>query len=284
MRVLAAMLFVSVAGCATAPSSSTPTQPSREAVEAKLEKKLEVDPNRALCDRITQKFNAGDRDALVADFDSASFAERVFSWQTLPADVVTSVRDNADTFANFKRFHFGDRVKFLCLGTREFLGEPHVVLRNWEPSRFDYALFHLNADGKIDDYMVASSGFYHSELQNVGFDPSVRADMDAVGTLLKMSFDQQFPQIIAKYKALSPRMQSHPVAFLHYINAAYFSQNPGDADYDAAFQQMETILAGRTYAQIYWRLADARRRQDAQVEAAQRALLVERLDDYELVY
>jgi len=244
-------LFLVFLGACAAPQatvSKKATTPTRVEVEQRLDKHLTEDPNRELCERITTRFKAGDIDALTPEFDTKSLAERIIAKAPLPMQAVDEINTYHDQIPNFTRFHFPEGLNFLCLGTREFLGSDHIVIRNWQPGRFDYLLLHLTPEKKVDDFLVVSAGSYHSELQNLAYNPKYSAASDTIGVMLKKSFNQDFAGILADYKTLPAGLQQEPVAFIHFINAAYYGETPGQPDYDRAFSELDTVMAGRVYS------------------------------------
>ncbi len=281
--ILLPLVFLGACATPQAPASQEPTTPTRIEVAQRLDKRLTEDPNRELCERIITRVKAGDIDALTPEFDTKSFAERIIATGSLPMQAVDEINAYHDQIPNFTRFHFTEGLNFLCLGTREFLGSDHIVIRNWQPGRFDYLLLHLTDEKKVDDFLVVSAGSYHSELQNLGYNPKYAAASNTIGVMLKKSFYQDFAGILADYKTLPAGLQQEPVACIHFINAAYFGESPGQPNYDKAFLELDTVMAGRVYSIAYWKMADARRRNDQSLDTKYRQLLLELLDDYELL-
>jgi hypothetical protein len=266
------------------PTTPAPALPPRQAVAARLQVRLDADQNRALCEQLTAAFAAGDRDALRPVFDHSAFVERVIAHGTVPPETAAQIRVEPTGDGVFARFNYPDGSQFRCLGTRTFLGEPWIAIRQWTPTRFDYLL--LRAGGAqlpIDDYHVVSAGFLQSELQAAAFDPTIQASMSTVNGMLEQSYRGDFAGIIAAYRTLPPALQGSPIAFFHYINAVYTTEPAGSPLYQEVTQQAETVLAGRDYALAYWRLLDAQRRGDPGADARARSQLIELLDDYELL-
>lgn len=281
VRLPILLLATLLVACASTTTVAT-DEPVREVVQQRLTTHLETDPNRELCQTITERFKSGDRDALKPNFDTVSFVERIFTFRTLPTDVVEDLRANHSAYKNFGRFHFPDGSDFLCLGTREFMGEPHVVIRQWTKTRFDYVLLHLTNEG-VDDYFLVSSGFHHADLQAHGFDPVFQGSMDIIGNMLQKSYDGDFAGIIADYQALPVTDQKLPIAFFHFINAV-FTVEPTDSPlYTTAMIDLDKIMAGRTFSLAYWHRIDSQRRQDSAGVQAHSETLLELLDDYELL-
>ncbi len=282
VRIPILLLATLLAACASSPTSVTTDEPVREVVQQRLTTFLETDPNRQLCETITASFKSGNRDALEPYFDTASFVERIFTFRTLPPDLVEGVRANHSAYKNFGRFHFPDGSDFLCLGTREFMGQPHVVIRQWTQTRFDYVLLHLTETG-VDDYFLVSSGFHHSDLQAHSFDPAFKGSMDIIGKMLHKSYDGDFAGIISDYQALPVSDQKLPIAFFHFINAVFTVEPTGSPLYTAAMFDLDRVMTGRTFTLAYWHRIDANRRGDEVAAAEHRETLLSLLDDYELL-
>ena len=283
MLGLAASLFI---GCgASTASSGTTTTPSRAVVAQRLETRLASDPNRALCERVATSFASGNTDTLRPLFDFAAFAERIIARGNLPPDAAAHLRADPSAPQNFARYLAPRESQYRCLGTRSLLGEPHLAIRQWTPTRWDYVLLRLtgNAEHPFDDYHIVSSGTFHSELQAASFDPQLRAPMEIVGRFLQQSYDGDFAGIIAAYRTLPPSLQDSPLAFFHYVNAVFTSEPTGSALYRETVARMETVWRGRDYALAYWQRIDGQRRGDGAMEERARARLVELLDDYELL-
>lgn len=287
-RLLWALLLLA-AGCGGAstgaPTASPPDATSRTEVQARLEDKLEVDPNRALCERIASLLAGGDRDALQPVFEHAGYVERIIERGGVPPAVQSDLRSRPTEFDEFGRIHFPDGSRFLCLGTRQLFGEDVIALRQWIPSRFDYILLHVGSspDRPIDDYMVASGGHYTSEADALYFAPSMRRPMEVVSGFLRLSYESRFAEIIAQFQALPPALQESPVAFLHFINAVFTQERTGSPLYRETIRRMERVLEDRPYSLAYWRLIDARRRGDGVAAHHSRDTLLQLLDDYELL-
>lgn len=281
VRIPILLLATLLVACASTTTVAT-DEPVREVVQQRLTTHLETDPNREICETITERFKAGDRDAFKPHFDTASFVERILTFRTLPPDVVEDLRANHSAYKNFGRFHFPDGSDFLCLGTREFMGEPHVVIRQWTKTRFDYVLLHLTNEG-VDDYFLVSSGFHHSDLQAHSFDPAFQGSMDIIGNMLQKSYDGDFAGIISDYQALPITDQKLPIAFFHFINAV-FTVEPTDSPlYTTAIIDLDKIMVGRTFTLAYWHRIDSQRRSDSAGVQAHSETLLELLDDYELL-
>jgi hypothetical protein len=283
-----ALLAVFLGACAAeAPSAVAPSAsvPPRAVVQQRLEAKLGSDPNHELCEQLARGLAGGDRDAFKPFFDFASFVERVIAKGSLPGPLAAQLRANPSGPAKFGRAYFPDGSMFRCLGTRSFLGEPYIAIRQWTPTRYDYLLVRLDGRRRLplDDYHVVSSGFLQSELQGLGLDPQRHEAMAKIDAMLGQSYKDDFAGIIASYRTLPPDVQAMPIAFFHFINAVYSSEPTGSALYREATQRMEEVLRGRDYALAYWRREDALRRGDVQLELRARGELLDLLDDYELL-
>ncbi len=286
IRSIFLLVSLLIGGCAATPPASddtTPAMSTRLEVQNRLQTHMATDPNVELCERVTARLMEGDIEALTPEFDTAAFGERIIAHASLAMQDVDYIRSSHDKVPNFTRFHFPKDLKFLCLGTRQFMGADHLVIRNWQPGRFDYLLLRLTAENRVEDYLVVSSGAYHSELQNLAFNSKYSDAMKIVGMMLRKSFDQDFAGILADYKTLPAALQEQPVVFLHFINAAFFGEDPGQPNYDKAFKQLDTVMAGRVYSIAYWKMSDAARRNDRATDQKYRQVLLELLDDYELL-
>jgi hypothetical protein len=284
---------VALAGCPSAAPPVTPAaapvtvsiEQQREAVSARLAVKLDADPNRPLCDRLVRRFGEGDHDALRPVFDASRFVERILAHRPLPPATAARLRAGAAGYVKFARVLTPPGSTFRCLGTRSFLGAPHVVIRQWTPARHDYVLLKVGPDAAhpIEDWLVASNGAYHSEAQSLAFDPALVAEMEKIGAMFQMSYDQNFAGVIASYRTMPADLQASPSAFMHFINAVYNSAPPTSPLYAEATSRLATVLGGRDIALAYWQLSDAERRNDEPLRERSRARLLELLDDYELL-
>lgn len=282
---LALALVLAGCGAAAGSASGGTSLPARQVVVERLERRLQTDPNAALCQRLAQALASGDHDALRPLFDFPSFVERIVAHGGVPAHLAAELRAAPSGPENFARFLSPQGSRFRCLGTRTFLGEPHLAIRHWTDTRFDYVLVHLTGHEAlpIDDYHVVSSGHLHSEAQAIFLDPRNAPAMDAVARMFEQSYREDFTGIIAAFRALPEPVQASPVAFHHFINAVFSSEPTGSPVYREALERLEVVLRGREHALAYWRLLDARRRGDPEAVHAALGQLVELLDDYELL-
>ncbi|MFU8805926.1 MAG: hypothetical protein ACNA8W_19085 [Bradymonadaceae bacterium] len=259
------------------------TQVTQAEVKQRLANRLDEDPNAELCQAVAEELAGGNHDALKPHFDTAAFAERIIAYRPLPQDVVAGLRDHHDEAEFFARFMSPQDSRFLCLGTRSFLDHPHLVIRTWTPTRYDYVLLRLEDEGDraITDYFVVSGGLYHSERQAYYFDPDIDSAM--ISGMLEMSYRNEFAAIIAAYQSLPETLQMSPYAFPHFINAVFSVERTGSSLYDEATERIEPIYGDRNYTVAYWRMIDAHRRQDTTTVRHYRGMLLELLDDYELL-
>ncbi len=278
-------MLASACGASTSAQSSNDTLPSRTTIERRLSTRLEADPNHDLCVRIASDFASGNHDALRPMFDFASLVERIVAHGGVPEATVAQLRAAPSQPVNFAHTGFPEGSQFRCLGTRTFLGDPYLAIRQWTPTRFDYLLIRLTGHPAlpIDDFSVVSSGYLHSEGQAIGFDPQMRAGVDTVAQMFPQSYSNDFAGIISAFRTLPAALQSSPLAYFHFINAVYTTERTNSDLYREATQRLEVVLRGRDYALAYWRRIDAARQGDAAAEARARGRLVELLDDYELL-
>jgi hypothetical protein len=288
-----AVLVMSAVCAGTACGPSTVVRPDSDAaqsqpvqraeVQQRLARHLDNDPNAALCETLATEFAGGNHDALKPHFDTATFAERIIGHRSLPADIVVGLRSFHDQSEFFTKFMSPEGSKFLCLGTRTFLDHPHLVLRQWTQTRYDYLLLRLGDDEErpLTDYFIVSDGLYHSERQAYYFDPEI--DSEKISGMLQMSYRSEFSEIIGQYQSLPELLQMTPYAFPHFINAVFTTEQTGTPLYDEAARRIELVFGERVYTVAYWRSIDARRRRDREAGEQYRGMLLELLDDYELL-
>ena len=276
---------VSLACGSVSTAGGTTTTDERAMVITRLESRLADDPNRELCERLATDLATGDGDTVRALFDHASFVERIIAKGGVPADVEQTLRANPSQPANFGRMVFPEGSQFLCLGTRTAAGEPHIAIRQWTPTRFDYWLLHLsgNESVPIDDTLVVSNGSASSAVNALSMAPATRAHMTTISSFFQLSFDRRYAEIIDGYRALPANIRQTPNAFMHFINAVYTLESTGSPLYEEASRSALTVLADHPYALAYWQLMDARRRGDRSDVDTNRRVLLDLLDDYELL-
>lgn len=285
--VLVGFFYIQFAGCSSiakitteAPATETP---DKSEVRQRLAVHIEDDPNAKLCDKIIHSLEAWDIEAFTPYFDTADFAERIIAYRPLSEETVSSLRRYHDQYENFTRFLNPEGAQFLCLGTRTFLDNPHMVIRVWTPGRYDYVFLHLKDAEQyvIIDYFVVSSGLYHSEKQAYYFDSDIDSTM--ISKWLLMSHRNEFQQIIDEYKSLTEEVRMSPYAFSHYINAVFTLERTESPLYAQAVEYIDEVFGNRIYSVAYWKMIDARRRGDFKTHEYYRNMLVDLLDDYEFL-
>lgn len=283
---LAALLPLAACGGAQTAGGSTSSSardlPTRSEVATRLAAHLARDPNRAVCERIAQGFSARDPETLEPLFDYPAFAARVTAHAGVsPAEVrALTAAPRRPVFARYSLP--AEPREWSCLGTRTYLGAPHVAVRvRWANDNFDYVLFRLGTDAQrpITDHYAVSSGVLSSELQAVGFTPEFAEPMRLVGAMFQQSYEGAFADIIRVYRTLPERLRMHPVAFRHFINAVFTTERTGSPLYVEATALASTVFRDSPYASAYWRLVDARRSHRAADERAARRTLIDLLDD-----
>ncbi|MBK8171133.1 MAG: hypothetical protein IPK60_12420 [Sandaracinaceae bacterium] len=285
--LVSVVAFCAACGPQIAQSGSTAaTAPTTAQIEQRLEVRLTQDPNRAMCDEIVAGFRAGNADAAKPHFDFAAFVERVVSSPTVPEALRARLRANPSGPQEFGRVHTPPGWQFRCLGTRALRGEDYLAIRLWGPTKFSYLMFHLSgprAARRIDDYYSVDTGIVNSTAQQFGFDPQFAEASIRIGEMYQLSYEHNFTAIIQSFRQLPGAIQNEPVAFGHFVNAVYASEQTGSVLYNEATNRMRQVYGDNIYTLAYWELADGNRRGDRAAATRARDRLIELLDDAELL-
>jgi hypothetical protein len=288
-------LLVLVAGCAgtqSAPNlnAAQATGPIPQIIsDAQAEKilaeRLKDDPNGELCQAIVAKFNAGDDNALKDHLDRSAMAERAIFSANLGPERAAVWRKSAEGIENFSRLLSPKGSRFFCLGTfGDASGEKSLVLRLRQKNRFDHIVLRLggSAERPVDDYLVASGGYWHSALQTAFEGERLAPHQETRDWMFKASFEQKFDAIIEKFDALPKDVQRSEFMFLHYVNAVTSSTTRGREKDSPRFVALEDQIKdsfSHPIARAYWLLVFYARMGDRDMAKKQISALAEPYQD-----